>query len=85
MIKDWIIKEVGGGIVKGLMKLLVLLIVVFFVSSLFKGGDYLRSIGHLTGINVHSIADVADTLRIERFMAEKKRTQGEKEKGIIGN
>ena len=70
---------------KGLIKLLVLLVVVFFVSSLFKGGDYIRSIGNSTGINLHSVADKADTFRIERFMAEKKRTQGENEKGIIGN
>jgi hypothetical protein len=71
--------------VKGLIKFLVFLVVVFFVSSLFKGGDYIRSIGTLTGINLHSVADTADTLRIERFMAEKKRNQGEKEKALIGN
>ena len=75
-------KEGEGEIMKGLMKLLVLLVVVLFISTLFKGGDYIRSISNLTGINLHSIADKADTLRIERYMAEKKRGQGEKEKEI---
>jgi hypothetical protein len=71
--------------VKGLIKLLILIVVVFFVSALFKGGDYIRSIGELTGINVHSVADKADKYRIERFMAEKKSNRGEKVKEIIAN
>jgi hypothetical protein len=71
--------------VKGLIKLVIFLVVVFFISSLFKGGDYIRSIGNSTGINLHSVADKADTFRIERFMAEKKQNQGAKEKEILGN
>jgi hypothetical protein len=71
------VKEVG---VKGLIKLIVLLAIVFFISSLFKGGDYVRQISNKTGIGLHSVADVADSLRIERFMAEKKQEHMEQEK-----
>jgi hypothetical protein len=74
-----------GVIVKGLIKFLILLVVIFIVSSLFKGGDYVRSISNLTGIDLYSLADTADTMRIDRFMAEKKQTQGEKEKARLGN
>jgi hypothetical protein len=74
-----------GVIVKGLIKFLILLVVIFIVSSLFKGGDYVRSISNLTGIDLYSLADTADTMRISRFMAEKKQTQGEKEKARLGN
>jgi hypothetical protein len=71
--------------VKGLIKFLIFLVLIFIVSSLFKGGDYVRSISNLTGIDLYSLADTADTMRVERFMSEKKQTQGEKEKAILGN
>ncbi len=69
---------------KGLLKLIVLLAVIFFVSSLFKGGYYVRQIGVKTGVGLHSLADFADTLRISKFMDEKKHEQSEKEKKLKG-
>ena len=67
---------------KGLIKLIVLLAIIFFVSSLFKGGDYIRRISNKTGINLYSLADAADSLRIDRFMEEKKMEQGARDKAM---
>jgi hypothetical protein len=65
---------------KGLIKFFILLIVIVFVSALFKGGDYIRSFSDMTGINLYSLANTADDLRIERFMSEKQRDQAEMDK-----
>ena len=69
-------------VVKGLMKLLILLAVIFIISSIFKGGDYIRLIGKKTGINLHSVADKADSIRLDRFMDEKTREQRDREKAL---
>ncbi len=70
---------------KGLIKLFVLMAVIFFVTSLFKGGDYIRLFGVRTGLGLQSLADTADSLRIEKFMEEKKHEQRQREKGIAGS
>ena len=67
---------------KGLMKLLILLAVIFIISSIFKGGDYIRMIGNKTGMNLHSVADKADSIRLDRFMNEKTREQRDREKAL---
>jgi hypothetical protein len=71
--------------VKGLIKLLILLAVVFCVSSIFKGGDYVRSISSKTGVNLHSLADLADSFRLETFMSQKKSQERNKEKRTLEN
>jgi hypothetical protein len=71
--------------VKGLIKLIILLAVVFCVSSIFKGGDYVRLIGSKTGINLHSVATLADSFRLDTFMAQKKVRERDKEKGTLEN
>lgn len=70
---------------KGLFKLFILLAVVFVVSSIFNGGDYIRLIGVRTGINLHAVADVADVFRLETFMTQKSREQRAKEKNFLSN
>jgi hypothetical protein len=71
--------------VKGLIKLIILLAVVFCVSSIFKGGDYVRLIGSKTGINLHSVAALADSMRLDTFMAQKKVWGRDKEKRTLEN
>ncbi len=70
---------------KGLIKLIILLAVVFCVSSIFKGGDYVRLIGSKTGINLHSVAALADSFRLDTFMAQKKVRERDKEKRTLEN
>jgi hypothetical protein len=65
--------------------MLMLLGLVFVVSSIFKGGDYIRLIGYKTGVNLHSIADVADSFRLDEFMASKSSQSQAKEKKKLGN
>jgi len=72
----------GDYYMKGLIKLIVLLAVIFVISSLFKGGDYIRRISGTTGINLHSLAATADSLRIGKFIEEKKLERGDKEKAM---
>lgn len=68
---------------KGLFKLLVFSAVIFFVSSIFKGGDGIRWIMVKTGVNLHGAADFADTFRLDDFMKQKRKDQREKEKGLL--
>ncbi len=68
---------------KGLLKLLVLLTVIFFVSSIFKGGDGIRWIMSKTGVNLHGMANTADTFRLDDFMKNQRKEQNEKEKGLL--
>ena len=75
----------GRYVVNGVIKLLVLLAFIFVISSLFKGGDYVRLLGKKTGISLHSVAEVADTIRIDRFMDNRKRDQRDREKALVGN
>ena len=70
---------------KGLIKLIILLAVVFCVSSIFKGGDYIRLIGSKTGINLHSVAALADSFRLDTFMPQKKVRERDKEKRTLEN
>jgi hypothetical protein len=63
----------------------MLLGLVFVVSSIFKGGDYVRQIGYKTGINLHSIADVADSFRLDDFMSSKSSESQAREKRKLGN
>lgn len=88
-VSDGILSEVirceKEGAVKGLIKLAILLAVVFCVSAVFKGGDYVRLISSKTGINLHSAADLADSFRLDTFMAQKKGQERQKENRVLGN
>ena len=70
---------------KGLIKLIILFAVVFCISSIFKGGDYVRMISGKTGVNLHSVAALADSFRLDTFMAKKKSQEMEKEKHTLEN
>ena len=69
---------------KKLFLLLMLLGLVFAVSSIFKGGDYVRLIASKTGVNLHSVADIADSFRLDDFMAKGSAASKEKEKRQSG-
>jgi hypothetical protein len=62
---------------KKLFYLLMLLLFVFIVSSVFKGGDYVRLISVKTGVNLAPVAQIADSLSLGDFMDE----QSEHSKG----
>ena len=70
---------------KGLIKLFFLLAVIFCTPSIFKGGDYIRLIGYKTGINLHSVADLADRFRLDTFITQKTDREREKESRALGN
>lgn len=70
---------------KGFIKLIILIAVVFCVSSIFKGGDYVRLIGSKTGINLHSVATLADSFRLDTFVGQKKNLEMDKEKHRLEN
>jgi hypothetical protein len=69
---------------KKLFFLLMLLGLVFVVSSIFKGGDYVRLIAFKTGVNLYSVADVADSFRLDDFMAKRSSESRAKEKRQSG-
>jgi hypothetical protein len=71
--------------VKSIIKLFFLLLVVIFVSSIFKGGDYIRTIGDISGINLETLADVADSMRLGNFMSEKQNEMRQKESSTLNN
>jgi len=71
--------------VKGLIKLFLFLAVCLLLSSIFKGGYYIRLISSKTGIDLHSAADLADSLRLDTFMAERKEQQRQKENNALAN
>jgi hypothetical protein len=61
---------------KKLFYFLMLLLFVFVVSSIFKGGDYIRIISGKTGVDLGPVAQIADSLSLGDFMQEhKKETQ----------
>ena len=64
---------------KVLIKLFFILIVCLLLSSIFKGGYYIRLIGSKTGINLNSVAEQADSLKLDTFMAKRKAQERQKE------
>jgi hypothetical protein len=65
--------------------ILVCLALAFVISFVFFGGDYIRSAGEKFVINVDRAADLADSFRLDRFMAEKSAETRDKEKRNLGN
>jgi|WetSurMetagenome_2_1015567.scaffolds.fasta_scaffold00152_17 hypothetical protein len=55
---------------KKLFYLLMLLLVLFVVSSVFKGGEYIRLISAKTGVNLGVAESIADSLSLGDFMRE---------------
>jgi hypothetical protein len=53
---------------KKLFWLITLLLLLFIVSSVFKGGEYVRRISSATGVNLKPVAEIADTLSLGDFM-----------------
>jgi len=70
---------------KGLFKLFILAAILFCVSSIFKGGDYIRFIGSKTGVYLPSVAALADSLRLDSFIAQRKSHEQQKEESKLAN
>lgn len=70
---------------KGLIKLFFLLAVLFCVSSIFRGGDYIRLISIKTGVNLSSLESLADSFRLDTFMSQRKNQERNKEDRTLGN
>jgi hypothetical protein len=68
-----------------LLWILVCLALAFVISSVFFGGNYIRSAGEKLGINIDKVADLADSFRLDRFMAEKGAESRDNEKRNLGN
>ena len=86
LVGDVIIsKRIRGCNVKGLIKLFFFLAICLLLSSIFKGGYYIRLIGDKAGIDLHSEADLADSLRLDTFMAEKRKQERQKESQALTN
>jgi len=70
---------------KGLFKLFILVAVLFCVSAIFKGGDYVRLIESKTGINMPSLAALADSIRLDTFMSQKRGQEQQRENSKLTN
>jgi hypothetical protein len=70
---------------KKLFFFIMFILIVFIVSSIFKGGEYIRLISAKTGVDLAPIAQIADTLSLGDFMKTHSRQNLEKQKGRAGN
>jgi nitrate reductase gamma subunit len=68
----------------GMMKFLIFLVVAYMVMAVFWGGDYVRWAGARTGVNLHAVAEVADTFRLDRFMQQRQSEQRAKDRSLLG-
>jgi hypothetical protein len=69
---------------KKLFYLFVALVIAFFVSSVFKGGDYIRLISVKTGVSLGPLESIADSLSLGDFMSDHSRSVKSKEQKRIG-
>ena len=65
--------------------IVVSLALAFVIASVFFGGDYIRSAGEKFGVNAGKVADLADSFRLDRFMAEKSAETRDQERKKLGN
>jgi hypothetical protein len=70
---------------KKLFYLIMFVLIVFIVSSIFKGGEYIRLISAKTGVDLAPVAQIADTLSLGDFMKSHSRQSVEKQKQRGGN
>jgi|WetSurMetagenome_2_1015567.scaffolds.fasta_scaffold00354_5 hypothetical protein len=69
---------------KKLFFFLIILGLLFVISSIFKGDHYIRLISDKTGVKLTALADIAESLSLENFMSEKrveKQSSGKKRTG----
>jgi hypothetical protein len=65
--------------------MLVCIALAFVIASVFFGGDYIRSAGEKFGVKADKVADLADSFRLDRFMAEKSAETRDQERKKLGN
>jgi len=70
---------------KKLLYFIFALLAVFIISSMFKGGEYVRMISAKTGVSLGPLADIADTLSLGDFMKTHSRSNIEQQKKRTGN
>jgi hypothetical protein len=71
-----------------LVWIIIIVSLAFVIQSVFVGGDYIRFAGERLGIGeskIDPVADLADTFRLDQWMAEKSSQSRSGEKRRLGN